>query len=76
MTKDERFLVEMYRKMSESGETIDPYQVGKGLGYNDHLITNILKMLMQANLVKRYDPHSVALTVRGQEVARSMAKSK
>lgn len=66
MTKDERFLIELSRR----GES-DPLALGKSLGYKEHLVNNILRGLMQANLVKRIGA-CVALTARGEEVAREL----
>lgn len=73
MTKDERFLIEIYRKLKESDrETCNPEDIALELGYNTRLMNNILKGLMQANLVKRYTPDEITLTPRGFEVARSL----
>ena len=72
MTKDERFLAEIYRLLGDMEESVDPYQVGEKLGYSKHVTTNILQMLMQANFVKRYKPHQVTLTARGRQVAKSI----
>lgn len=76
MTKDERLLIEMYRLLSGVEETVDPYQVGKRLGYNERMTTSILHVLMQANLAKRYGPHQVTLTARGRQVAESILKTR
>lgn len=74
MTKDERFLIELYRLLEgKSDRTIDPHRVAVVLGYKEHLMKNILKGLMQANLVKRYSPDEVGLTARGIDVARSLS---
>ncbi len=71
MTKDERFLLELYRKLQESGgDYFDPQKIADSLGYNERLTKNILNGLMRANLVKRRSEGEVSLTERGLEVAR------
>ncbi|MCC5831451.1 MAG: hypothetical protein JJU12_00205 [Chlamydiales bacterium] len=73
MTKDERFLVELYKKLKGDLEsTCNPYLLGRELNYKEHLMKNILKGLMQANLVKRYSEEEIGLTKRGREVAESL----
>ncbi|MCH9627449.1 MAG: hypothetical protein S4CHLAM2_10890 [Chlamydiales bacterium] len=71
MTKDERFLFELYRQLQQSGmDTFDPHKIAETLGYNERLTKNILNGLMRANLVKRYNEDEVGLTPRGLEVVR------
>lgn len=72
MTKDERFLMELYKQHEKKVEFVDPKKIAEILGFKEHLTKNILKGLIQANLVKRYTPDEVALTERGREVARSL----
>lgn len=74
MTKDELFVKELYKRLQER-ETIDPYFVGRKLGYSERQIKNILQGLMQANFVKRYSSDEVALTPLGEELARSLLKN-
>ena len=74
MTKDERLLREIYKKLQTGRETVNPFDIGHDLGFKDHQITIILRGLMQANLVKRFAPEEVALTSRGQEVALTLVK--
>ncbi|NGX54473.1 MAG: hypothetical protein KR126chlam2_00084 [Chlamydiae bacterium] len=69
MTKDERFLREIYKKLQAGEETVNPFDIGHDLSFTNHQIINILRGLMQANLVKRFTSEEVALTPRGQEVA-------
>ncbi len=74
MTKDERFLVELYRKLRENLDaTCDPHSIANELNYNERLMKNILRGLMQANLVKRYSEEEIGLTERGLEVARTLS---
>ena len=72
MTKDERFLLEMYRKLETLDDTLDPYQLAKDLGYSERLTQNILRGLCQANFIKKYDEDEVGLTERGIELAKAV----
>lgn len=76
MTKDEKLLLEIYKKIREKGDfnsSVDPLPIGKELGYKDHLIKNILRGLMQANLLKKYSENEIALTERGKELAKELS---
>lgn len=73
MTKDERFLIELYKRGSSVDTAIDPYPIAKALGFQDHLMGNILRGLAQANLVSR-EGTDVKLTPRGEEVVRHLLK--
>jgi Mn-dependent DtxR family transcriptional regulator len=72
MTKDERFLIELYRALKGSNRLINPLEIAKRLNYKENLTKNILKGLRQANLIKIYGPEEIELTERGIEVARSL----
>lgn len=74
MTKDELFVKELYKHLKEQ-ETVDPFLVGRRLGYSERQVKNILRGLMQANFVKRFAEGEVALTSLGEELARSLLKS-
>lgn len=74
MTKDERLLIELYRETQKNKPegTVNLLQVATALGFKEKLTREILKGLMQANLVKWSTSEEVALTERGIEVARSL----
>jgi Mn-dependent DtxR family transcriptional regulator len=75
VTKDERFLIELYRATlasSAAEKIVDPSQIAKKLGYKENLTKEILKGLRQANFIKIYSPQEVLLTERGEEVARTL----
>lgn len=75
MTKDERFLIEIFRifQANKDPETpINPLTIAKKLGYKENLTKEILKGLRLANLIKIYGPEEIILTERGHEVARSL----
>ncbi len=72
MTKDEKLLLEMFRNLSQEEKTVDPFKIGKKLGYSEHQIKTILQGLLQANLVKRFEPTDFRLTERGVETAKKL----
>lgn len=77
MTKDERFLIEIYRTIKASGNfnnSINPLQIAKKQGYKELLMKEILKGLRQANLIKIYGPEEITITERGIVVAQSLMK--
>ncbi|NGX61605.1 MAG: hypothetical protein K940chlam9_01092 [Chlamydiae bacterium] len=73
MTKDEKYLTELYRLVEGSPERgVDPACVGSNLGYSDRQTKNILKGLMKANFVVYHNSDEVALTSRGLSLAQSL----
>ncbi len=77
MTKDERFLIDLYRALKASGKlenSINPMQMAQKRGYKELLAKNILKGLRQANLIKFLSPEEIVLTTRGIDVARDLLK--
>lgn len=73
MTRDERFLVELFLLTQNSiDEGIDSLEVGKKLGYKEKLIYNILRGLMQANFVKRVDDDAIKLTPQGLALVKDL----
>lgn len=75
MTKDERFLLQIYKHLQSHHNldgVVDPEVIRKELNFTDHLLKNILKGLMQANLVRRYSNEEIGLTERGKEVAKQL----
>jgi Mn-dependent DtxR family transcriptional regulator len=72
MTKDEKLLLEMYKGLSPENHLVNPFKIGKKLGYSDHQIKTILNGLLQANLIKRFEPMDFGLTERGKEIAKTL----
>ena len=72
MTKDERFLIELYRAAQAAEVVVNPVPLAKKLGYKENLTKELLKGLRQANLVKIISPQEVELTERGVQVARAL----
>ncbi len=67
-TKDELFLIKLYRMAKELGdphEEIDRYIVGRAIGQNDKGIDTISRLLAQANFIKKGDGTAVYLTSHG-----------
>ena len=72
MTKDERFLIEVYRAHLAGQEEINPHLIAQKLGIKEIPTNEILKGLRQANFIKIYGPEEIVLTERGIELARSL----
>ena len=75
MTKDERFLIELYKAAVASGnpdEAINPQPIIKRLGYKELLIKDIVKLLAKANFIKVYGPEEIVVTENGRNLARSL----
>ncbi len=74
MTKDEKYLVELYRRLQDDLEgSYDPLLLAKELKFSDRLVQNILRGLMQANFVKYTSSKKISLTDRGCELAQSLS---
>lgn len=74
MTKDERFLIEIFKKANEAGDpfcAVDPMQVAQHIGFSPRQAGTILRGLCQANFLKKQGDR-VHLTPRGEELVRSL----
>lgn len=75
MTKDERFLVELFKAAVASGDPeapLNPQPIIKRLGYKELLIKDILKGLTKANFIKIEGPEELVVTEGGRALARSL----
>ena len=72
MTRDERFLKEIYKIHQKGKKRINPQKLGAVLGLSERQIASILRGLMRSNLVKRLGPDEIGLTPRGEEVALTL----
>ncbi len=72
MTKDERYLVEVYKSVKTPTECTSAKSITDKLGFKEKLTQNILRGLMQANLVKWCDADQICLTDRGVKVVQSL----
>lgn len=67
-TPDERLLLKLYKIAMDNGDPfteIDLRGVAPALGQKEIAIKNIVKLLAQANFIKKIDDSSVHLTQRG-----------
>ncbi|MBF8262940.1 MAG: hypothetical protein HW387_605 [Parachlamydiales bacterium] len=67
-TPDERLLIKLYQVAMESGDPfshIDLRGAAASLGQKEIAVKNIVKLLAQANFVKKIDDSTVHLTQRG-----------
>lgn len=75
MTRDELFLVTLNKLSEKSGDLfsqIDRYVVGQTIGQNDRSVDNIVRMLAQANFIKKGNQNSIYLTQQGVDLARNL----
>lgn len=67
-TPDERFLLKLYELSNAKG---DPFQkvetkhIAKGIGQTETSVKNIVKLLGQANFIKKIGDTAVCLTQQG-----------
>jgi hypothetical protein len=67
-TPDERLLLKLYQIAMDNGDPyteIDLRGVAPQLGQKEIAVKNIVKLLAQANLVKKIDDSTIHLTQRG-----------
>ncbi len=75
MTKDERFLIEIYKALQAAGNlegSVNPQKIAKKLGFREVLLREIIKGLAKANFIKSYGPEEITLTEGGRALARSL----
>lgn len=68
MTKDERFLLELYLLKLSGVDSIDPYELGKKLSYSERQTKNIINWLAQANFIKKIE-NEITITPHGETLA-------
>lgn len=71
-TKDENYVVWLYRLAQEAGAietSFDRYEVGKKAGINPKAVNAICKLLIQANFIKKAGEDQVYLTSHGEQLA-------
>ncbi len=75
VTKDELFLVKLYGEGLKLGDPfmeIDRYQIGKLIGQNDKGIDNMVRMLAQANFIKKGDGNLIYITKHGEALIQDL----
>jgi hypothetical protein len=67
-TKDEIFLLKLYDMAAAQGDPqteIDRYAAGRAVGYNDRSVDSLVRLLLQANFVKKGDGTALYFTDHG-----------
>lgn len=67
-TPDEKFLIQLYKVAHEQGDpylAIDYRGVAASIGQKESAVKNIIKLLAQANFIKKVDDTMVLLTSHG-----------
>ncbi len=75
MTRDEKFLLELFKESKGSSREktgIDPDHISKKLGLSERQTKTILRWLFQANIIKTLEGNQIYLTSHGESVARSL----
>jgi hypothetical protein len=75
LTKDEMYLVKLKEIALSLGDVcheVDRYVVGRGIGQNSRSVDNIVRMLAQANFVKKGEGESIYLTPNGLALIESL----
>jgi Mn-dependent DtxR family transcriptional regulator len=71
-TKDENYVLWLYRLAQESGDlenSFDRYVIGQKAGINPKAVNAICKLLIQANFIKKAGEEQVKLTKNGEQLA-------
>jgi hypothetical protein len=74
-TKDELFLLTLFKLASAKEDQyaeIDRYAVGGTIGLGSKVVDNIVKLLAQANFVKKGDENAIFLTDHGLALVRQL----
>jgi Mn-dependent DtxR family transcriptional regulator len=76
LTKDELFLIFLYRIVKKKGDlfaSIDRYVMGRAIGQNDRGVDNIVRHLAQANFIQKEEGSAVRLTAHGLQLAERLS---
>lgn len=69
-TPDEKFLIRLYQVAHESGDpykAIDYRGIAVSLGQKESAVKNIVKLLAQANFIKKLGDTTILLTPHGSD---------
>ena len=75
MTKDETYLVKLYRMANALGDPfheINRYEVGKALGHGDKSVDGIVRMLAQTNFIRKGRGDAVCMTPHGMKLVADL----
>ena len=74
-TKDERFMVQLYREAMKKGqpdEACDRYIVGQLVGLQATAVDTICVLLGKANFIRKLGEHDVALSSNGLRLVENL----
>lgn len=74
-TKDEQFVLWLYRMAKESGDVEMPlnrYDVGAKAGLHPKAVNAICRLLVQANFIRKVGEDEVRLTPHGTQLAERL----
>jgi len=74
-TKDELYLLKFHAMCMEKGDPyieLDRYLVGRAVGYNDKSVDNLVRLLLQANFLKKGDGNSLYFTDNGLRLVEQL----
>jgi hypothetical protein len=74
-TKDERFILAIYKIAKESGDmegNYDRYEVGNTIGLHYRGVDAICRLLIQANFIKKSSEDEIYLTPHGIKLAEQL----
>ena len=76
MTKDEKFVLKLYKLAKEQGDPtteIDRYLVGNSLGLHTKAVDSLVQNLMRSNFVRRRDENAIYLTEGGLALVQELS---
>ena len=74
-TKDELYLLKLYNMALEQGDPyaeVDRYAVGRAVGYNDKSVDSLVRLLLQANFLKKGEGQSLYFTDHGLQLVKQL----
>lgn len=74
-TKDERFVLALYKIAKESGDVegnYHKYHVGESIGLHYRAVDAICRLLIQANFIKKAGEEDIYLTPHGIKLAEQL----
>ena len=69
ITRDELYLIKLYEEGQKLGDIyaeVDRYHIGAIIGQNNKSVDNMVRMLAQANFVKKGSGNNIYLTRQGE----------
>jgi hypothetical protein len=75
LTKDELFLLKLFERAQDASDLFqawDRYAIGRAIKQNDRSVDNIVRMLAQANFIKKEEGNAIYLTEQGIALAKSL----